>query len=513
MNLDLPTVSVTAGPTWAAMITAALEQIAEHSHSTGDGVKVTPSGININSDLTVAGYNVTNIRSARLSSQGAVINEGTDLGCVVNVNGDLYWINNAGTPVQLTSGGAINIASVGTIGGDYGQPGVNASVNYSDITKTFTFLQNSGEGAQVFTGTLNIANEASGALSVSLGASESTTSYSLTLPLSAPSDDTFLSFDSAGQGTFRTMTGTTGEVTVTSGSTTHQVSLPSTITKSVTLSGNNTHSGTNTFSGTTSHSGNNTFSGSVSFTGSTSGRGIIPLGGILATASNLSGAYNCTATTAADANGFVQCNGQTISDGTSPMNGVVIPNINNNVFLMGSTTSGSTGGANSKTLTSTELPAHVHDMGHNHSNTFALGGTTSFASTSHTHNYAHSHQWSYASGDLNPDIRSTTSPSSSQGSYTSGGTNVIEDTSGPIGSGDDYYRVRASGTPVKYYTSGALNDSDGSSTSTGTPSASGTVSFSGAVTNMTGNTGSTGSGSSFDIRPSYISAKYIIRIK
>ena len=180
---------------------------------------------------------------------------------------------------------------------------------------------------------------------------------------------------------------------------------------------------------------------------------------------------------------------------------------------MGNATSGSAGGANTKTLTTTELPAHTHDMSHNHANSFGLTGTTSFASTSHTHNFAHSHQWSYMSGDLTPDLRSTTSASSSQGIYTTGGTNVVENTTGPVGSGDDYYQNRAAGTTVRYYTTGALNNSDSVISNTGTESSSGSVGFSGSVTSFSGNTGSSGTGSSFDIRPSYISARYVMRVK
>lgn len=75
-----------------------------------------------------------------------------------------------------------------------------------------------------------------------------------------------------------------------------------------------------------------------------------PLGAVIATFPNLTGAYDCLATTVADAEGFVVCGGQTIADATSPMNGATIPNINNDVFLMGNATSGTAGGANTKTI-------------------------------------------------------------------------------------------------------------------------------------------------------------------
>jgi hypothetical protein len=85
--------------------------------------------------------------------------------------------------------------------------------------------------------------------------------------------------------------------------------------------------------------------------------GMLPLGAVIAIFPHMTGAYNCTATTAADANGFVQCNGQTIADATSPMNGQVVPNINDSAFLMGTT----------GTTSSTTASANTKDLSHTHS--------------------------------------------------------------------------------------------------------------------------------------------------
>jgi hypothetical protein len=57
--------------------------------------------------------------------------------------------------------------------------------------------------------------------------------------------------------------------------------------------------------------------------------------------------------------GWVECNGQTLSDTESVFNGQVIPNLNNNGgggsnrFLRGATTSGTTGGSDTHTHTIT----------------------------------------------------------------------------------------------------------------------------------------------------------------
>ena len=57
--------------------------------------------------------------------------------------------------------------------------------------------------------------------------------------------------------------------------------------------------------------------------------------------------------------GWVECNGQVLSDADSPINGQTIPNLNNsggggsNRYLRGATTSGATGGATTNSHTET----------------------------------------------------------------------------------------------------------------------------------------------------------------
>lgn len=113
MNLILPTVSVTSGPEWADLLNSALTTVDAHDHTSGKGIRITPSGLNINTDLPVGGNNITGARSIRLSPNMSALALPTDLGCVNNVNGDLYWNNGSGAPVQITSGGSVIAASDG----------------------------------------------------------------------------------------------------------------------------------------------------------------------------------------------------------------------------------------------------------------------------------------------------------------------------------------------------------------------------------------------------------------
>ena len=72
--------------------------------------------------------------------------------------------------------------------------------------------------------------------------------------------------------------------------------------------------------------------------------GDVPIGGIVAWAKSLSGVPNL-------AEGWVECDGTTLIDALSPLNGQTIPNLNgNNQFMRGNSTSGGTGGVATNTV-------------------------------------------------------------------------------------------------------------------------------------------------------------------
>jgi len=115
--------------------------------------------------------------------------------------------------------------------------------------------------------------------------------------------------------------------------------------------------------------------------------GVVPIGAVVAWLKSLTGTPALPAE-------YVECNGQTISDGASPFNGQTIPNLNGtNQFLRGNSTSGGTGGAathdhsfsgttdvedgDTDVQSNTGAPALVAALGHVHSYT----GTSDAASS------------------------------------------------------------------------------------------------------------------------------------
>jgi len=86
----------------------------------------------------------------------------------------------------------------------------------------------------------------------------------------------------------------------------------------------------------------------------------VPVGGVLAWLKTYTN-------TPALPSGYVECNGQTLSDAGSVYNGQVIPNLNgNNYFLEGNSTSGGTGGGSTHNHTPTNEAAGYNSGGSNY---------------------------------------------------------------------------------------------------------------------------------------------------
>lgn len=107
LNLNLPTPTVTVGPDWAESINAAFEQVDSHDHSSGKGVRVRTSGLNIDSDFTINNFRLLSVRATRYLNLVSPLTGSANAGSLHMASGDLYFTNNNGAAVQITSGGSI----------------------------------------------------------------------------------------------------------------------------------------------------------------------------------------------------------------------------------------------------------------------------------------------------------------------------------------------------------------------------------------------------------------------
>lgn len=261
--------------------------------------------------------------------------------------------------------------------------------------------------------------------------------------------------------------------------------------------------------------------------------GYLPLGSVIATMPHLTGAYNCIATTAADAGGFVVCEGQTINDPTSPMNGAVIPHINDDVFLMGRATSGEAGGSSTydfnhtHSVTSNVSVAAHADHTHSVTSNVAVGAHTitqpTFTAPAHYHGMG-------AGADLNITSsggHSHTSPgyNGGSGAHNLGGNAGIIYSSETLSGGAHTHPAGNFSGNIGLVTGGANGNAAMTCTRSGDVGLSAHSVTNNAVTSggasaslthsVTNNavTSTSALSALTNIRPPYITARYIMRIK
>jgi hypothetical protein len=114
MNLNLPVVTQTLGPEWATQLNTALEVVDLHDHSSGKGVKVKTAGLDINADLTFAGFRALNLQASQYTSQALPLSGALNANSVYVSGGNLYFTNGSGVSIQLTTGGSI-VSSPGAV--------------------------------------------------------------------------------------------------------------------------------------------------------------------------------------------------------------------------------------------------------------------------------------------------------------------------------------------------------------------------------------------------------------
>ncbi len=205
MSMPVPNVGQDPSPDWATNVVACLSILDGHNHSAGSGNLITPSGLNISSDLPMGSNNLTSTRSVRFVSQGSALALGTDLGCIYEVGVDLYYNDGNGNQIRMTQGGSI----VGSAGSISGLPSGTASASYS--AGTFTWLSATSTPATMAVGPLVIGRQAVSSKTVTLQPDAAQAgNYNLTLPVALPvSTTSYMTVSTAGVLNFNTA-GSTG---------------------------------------------------------------------------------------------------------------------------------------------------------------------------------------------------------------------------------------------------------------------------------------------------------------
>ena len=196
MNLPVPVVGVDPGPDWATQINNCLALIDSHTHVTGQGVQITPSGLDINTDLSIAGNNLTLVRSTRFQNQTSTLSGVTDLNCVYSSGtaGDLYYNDGSGNKIRLTQSGSI-VGTTGSIGGLISP----ASATYVPATQTFVWQSAANTAANIDCGSVIFRNITASSYGLTLAPPSSLAlNYTITLPAIPAASGNFLTIDTSG---------------------------------------------------------------------------------------------------------------------------------------------------------------------------------------------------------------------------------------------------------------------------------------------------------------------------
>jgi len=137
---------------WDSILNAALTLVDKHDHSSGKGVQVTPTGLNINANLPMGGNNLTGIGTLDFGTIG-LPSTGARRLFFNAADGELYVRTTGGANVKITNGASLNIAIVGGIGGDYSSAG--ALVSYVDANGNYKMQQELSAGAMQWAGILH----------------------------------------------------------------------------------------------------------------------------------------------------------------------------------------------------------------------------------------------------------------------------------------------------------------------------------------------------------------------
>jgi hypothetical protein len=118
MSLVIPTPGVDPGPDYATNLQSSLTIIDQHNHSSGSGVQINPSGLNINASLPMNNNNLTLVQAIIYQSQSTSFPGSSPyLGCTYVAGNELYYNDLAGNVVKLTANGSVNSTSSGIASG------------------------------------------------------------------------------------------------------------------------------------------------------------------------------------------------------------------------------------------------------------------------------------------------------------------------------------------------------------------------------------------------------------
>ncbi len=193
MSLPVPVVGLEAGPQYATDVNSCMTRIDAHNHAPGSGLQIDPTGLNINSDLTMGSNNLISIRTLRMNQQSAALSLPTDLSCLYDVGGDMYFNDGLGNQIRITQNGSV----VGT-SGSIANLVSPATASFVSATHTFVWQSDTNTPANMDGAAVILRKVAANSPGITLRPPTSISSdYEVVLP-ALPGATNFVSIDSSG---------------------------------------------------------------------------------------------------------------------------------------------------------------------------------------------------------------------------------------------------------------------------------------------------------------------------
>lgn len=194
MNLVIPAVGTTDWLDAAPDINSSLTLIDQHNHASGNGVAISPPGLNINEDLSFQSNDAVDLRSTRFTSNLSPISDPSDLGCLYVAGVDLYYNDEDGNQIRITASGGV-AGSPGSIG-NLTPP---ASVTYVSSTPAYVFQSDANTSADLDGGSLTIRENVANAKGITLSSPTGLANdYTLTFPGALPGSNKIMRLDASG---------------------------------------------------------------------------------------------------------------------------------------------------------------------------------------------------------------------------------------------------------------------------------------------------------------------------
>lgn len=192
MGLPTPVVGVEPGPDYGTDNNNCFNIIDAHDHSTGNGVPITPDGMNISAPLPFNNNPATTMKYIQYTVQGS--SPGV-LGSTYVSGVDLYYTDRNGNDIQITASGGV-AGSNGSIA-NLVSP---ASASYVVLTTKFVWQSDANVAADMDGGAVIIREKIANAKGITLQSPASLGSdYAVTLPAALPVSGTkFVTLNSSG---------------------------------------------------------------------------------------------------------------------------------------------------------------------------------------------------------------------------------------------------------------------------------------------------------------------------